>query len=144
MPVPETSPSNAPAYRAIRRLVNNFYTRVRADRVLSAFFLQEITSNAAWDQHLDTMTEFWASLLLGTRTYKGQTMKAHQRLGEIPEHAFERWHELFDKSVDNVLADNDIEALDPRRIKHLARKAGRSVFLRTRDNGPRQPKGQAA
>ena len=63
MPVPETSPSNALAYRVIRRLVNNFYTRVRGDRVLGAFFLQEITSNAAWDQHLDTMTEFWASLL---------------------------------------------------------------------------------
>ena len=143
MPVPETSASNALAYQAIRRLVNNFYTRVRADRVLGAFFLQEITSHAAWDQHLDTMTEFWASLLLGTRTYRGQTMQAHQRLGEIPEHAFERWHELFDESVNTVLADNDIEALNPRRIKHLARKAGRSVFLRTRDNGPRQPKGQA-
>ena len=70
-------------------------------------------------------------------------MKAQQRSGEIPAHAFERWHGFFDESVNDVLADNDIEALDPRCSKHLARKAGRSVFLRTRDNGPRQPKGQA-
>lgn len=138
MPAFDNTQPNGNLPLLIRNLVESFYSRVRADRALGTVFNRRLTTEAEWQTHLNTMTRFWESLLLGTRSYRGRTVSAHQVIGPLPEELFERWHVLFDYTVDETF-----DPCEASRIKRLALKAGRSIYLRTRDNVPASSKGVA-
>lgn len=97
----------------IVRLVDRFYDKVRGDSLLSPVF-----SHVDWPAHLPRMYSFWASLLLGDRSYQGNPMLKHLRLPIREEH-FDRWMQLFTETMeaefDGPTAD---EALD--RAKSIA------------------------
>jgi len=78
----------------IVRLVNRFYDRVRQDALLAPIF-----SHVDWPAHLPTMYEFWASLLLGEGTYRGDPLQKHLALTVREEH-FERWLKHFSDTIE--------------------------------------------
>jgi hemoglobin len=92
----QTSPpvrASQPSEANIRELVEIFYQHVDEDPLLGPIFARELTGR--WDAHLAKMTTFWASLVLGTKDYRGNVQEAHRPLGDIePEH-FARWISLF-------------------------------------------------
>ena len=77
------------------RLVDRFYDRVRRDPLLSPVF-----SHVDWPAHLPLMYSFWASMLLGERTYQGNPFHKHMNLA-IKEGHFDQWLELFTQTVHN-------------------------------------------
>ncbi len=81
----------------IKLLVNKFYDKVNNDDLLKWIFND--LSKVDWKTHLPVMYDFWSSILLGTKVYKGQPFDVHLYLPVDKKH-FDRWVKLFEESVD--------------------------------------------
>jgi len=77
----------------IQTLVNKFYEKVNADKLLGPVF-----SHVDWPKHLPVMYNFWSSMLLGDNTYQGNPFQKHIAL-PIQANHFNRWLELFTNTV---------------------------------------------
>lgn len=81
----------------VRALVDQFYGKVRDDELLGPVFYLALGDD--WGPHLDKLTEFWSTMVLGTRAFRGNVYGTHMALEGIdPEH-FERWLDLFEQTV---------------------------------------------
>ncbi|HEY4344808.1 MAG TPA: group III truncated hemoglobin [Parvibaculum sp.] len=96
----------------IEAVVRAFYTRVRADEKLGPIFARVIGDD--WEPHLQKMFAFWSSVMLMSGRYKGQPMVAHMRLKTVQRPHFERWLELFRRTVDEICAPETAEAFMER------------------------------
>ncbi|CAM2173218.1 hemoglobin [Paraburkholderia sacchari] len=83
----------APTEDNIRELVYAFYDRVRADALLGPVF--EGVLAGRWDEHLPKMCRFWSSLVLGTKTYRGNVQQAHDPVPGVEPKHFSHWLYLF-------------------------------------------------
>lgn len=105
---------------AIEKLVNSFYIKVKGDELLGPIFNN--AENFNWDTHIPIMYDFWETLLLDAAKYKGNTMAKHIELNRrtplLPEH-FERWKELFYKTLDNEFT-GDAVAEAHRRVELMS------------------------
>lgn len=93
---------------ALYLLVCTFYERVRRDPMLHPIFDRRIAADA-WPHHLERMTEFWSSVLLGSRSFVGNPMAKHAALHDIvpgfgAAH-FDHWLGLFEETVRGLFAD---------------------------------------
>ncbi|MGY6649818.1 group III truncated hemoglobin [Wenyingzhuangia sp. IMCC45574] len=86
--------------------VDEFYKRIRAHEVLGPVFNDEIGN--LWFLHLDTLSRFWETLLLGNRTYFGDPFEKHLKIPIKNEH-FDLWIPLFLKTVDDLFEGNKAE-----------------------------------
>jgi hemoglobin len=75
----------------IVRLVDRFYDRVQADRILGPIFNPAVHD---WPEHKRTLVSFWSSIALGTRSYRGNPMAMH-RPHPIREEHFAHWLALW-------------------------------------------------
>ncbi len=82
---------------SIKALVDDFYTRVRADEILGPVFLAVIKDD--WQPHLDKMYAFWNAALFGAPGFKGNPFAKHAPLLINAAH-FNRWLQLFSQAVD--------------------------------------------
>jgi hemoglobin len=78
----------------IKRLVDRFYDKVKTDSLLRPVF-----SHVDWLHHLPIMYDFWASMLLGDMTYRGNPLQRHMHLA-IDKNHFDKWLALFNQTVD--------------------------------------------
>jgi hemoglobin len=78
----------------VQTLVDRFYDRVKADELLAPVF-----QHVDWPKHLPVMYDFWASMLLGEQSYRGNPFQRHLHLAIGAAH-FERWLQLFWQTVD--------------------------------------------
>lgn len=98
----------------ITKLVNSFYEKVKKDELLASFF-----SHINWPNHLPAMYDFWASLLLGERSYMGAPFPKHLSLGLEAKH-FDRWLQLFYQTVnENFNGEKADEVM--QRANNIAR-----------------------
>lgn len=103
----------------IAELVDTFYGKVRDDQLLGPIFSRTIGTD--WEPHLEKMKAFWASVLLASRTYKGNPMIAHLQLPHlIPQH-FERWLQLWREAASS-LCSQTVAALFVRRAEMIAER----------------------
>ncbi|WP_417686167.1 group III truncated hemoglobin [Roseibium sp.] len=79
----------------IKRVVDRFYDRVRADDLIGPVFAERITD---WQPHLEQMYRFWSSVALATGAYNGTPMPKHMVLPVDATH-FDRWLALFEATV---------------------------------------------
>ncbi|HEX3472860.1 MAG TPA: group III truncated hemoglobin [Silvibacterium sp.] len=79
--------------QSIVTLVDRFYTRIREDALLGPVFDGVIGDN--WSEHLSKLTDFWSSVLLASRRYKGNPMMAHLPIPQMDGEHFSRWIELW-------------------------------------------------
>ncbi|HET6184136.1 MAG TPA: group III truncated hemoglobin [Acetobacteraceae bacterium] len=90
----------------VRRVVTDFYARVRRDPLLGPIFEQAVED---WPAHLDRLTDFWSSLTLMSGRYKGNPFEAHLELPKLePEH-FRTWLGLFDSTVNDLCTKEQAE-----------------------------------
>ena len=82
----------------IARLVDGFYDRVRADRLLGPVFADRISD---WGPHLEQMRMFWSSVALMSGVYHGRPMPKHLPLAVDARH-FDRWLELFEATAHDL------------------------------------------
>lgn len=99
----------------LRRLVDRFYERVRADDVLGPLFNSAV---ADWPEHLERLTAFWSSVMLTSGRYKGNPMAVHLELaGQIDPAMFDRWLAIWSETA--------TELLDAAGAAAVVAKAGR-------------------
>ena len=87
----------------IRSMVDFFYAKVLKDEKLAPFFVEKLGSDLKsqeWQTHLQTLTNFWASLTLGDTSYRGQPVKPHMHMEGLQTSTFEAWLVLFFEAVD--------------------------------------------
>jgi hemoglobin len=75
----------------ISTLVDRFYAKVRLDPDIGPIFNAVVDD---WPHHLALLKDFWSTVMLTTRRYKGDPMMRHLQLPLDPDH-FERWLALF-------------------------------------------------
>ena len=104
----------------IDRLMGVFYERALGDPVIGYIFTD--VAKLDLEHHLPIIGDFWESLLFGTPTYQKHgrnPMLVHKDLHEkselVLEH-FERWLEIFTKTVDDLF--------DGENAEHLKMRAG--------------------
>ena len=73
-------------------MVHAFYDAVRRDEQLGPIFETYVGD---WDEHLAKLTDFWSSILRGTRRFRGTPMPKHVALPGLSAALFERWLALF-------------------------------------------------
>ena len=83
----------------IERLVDRFYDRVRADAMLGPVFNAAIDD---WPEHKRTLVDFWSSIALGSKRYRGNPMAAH-RPHPIREEHFGHWLDLWRETAEAEL-----------------------------------------
>ena len=110
----------------IRRLVDTFYTKVRADPDLAPIFNRTITD---WEPHLATMRDFWSSVALSSRRYKGNPVAAHVRLEGVQPQLFERWLQLFGETCSELFTDPVADMLRARAAR-IAESLKIAMFYR--------------
>lgn len=101
----------------LRRLVERFYERARADALLGPVFEAAVHD---WPEHFDTLTSFWSLVMNGPRpdrpVFKGQPLPKHLALPLRAAH-FDRWLDLW--------AETTGEMFDAPRAEALREKAWR-------------------
>jgi hemoglobin len=85
---------------AIRRMVDDFYGRVRDDDLLGPIFEAQVAGR--WPAHLDKMVTFWRAVLLHDHRYSGNPRAVHAALPHIDAAHFERWLDLFAETLGAV------------------------------------------
>src|ERR1043165_8016614 len=89
----------------IELLVNTFYEHVRKDDTIGYIFNAIIGED--WSHHLPIMYRFWESVLLSKPGYAGNAVKKHIDLDRkitLEKKHFERWIELWNRTVDSLFA----------------------------------------
>ena len=95
---PDTTPASL-TETDIAMLVDRFYEKVRRDPMLGAVFNPAVDD---WDEHKQLLTSFWSSVVLGTRSYRGNPMAAH-RPHDIRSEHFEHWLAMWRETAVEVL-----------------------------------------
>ena len=73
----------------LAELIPAFYARVRRDPLIGPVFNAAIDD---WPEHLEKLTAFWSSVMLGSGRFRGNPMAAHARHVDVITPAmFERW-----------------------------------------------------
>lgn len=85
----------------VRAVVEAFYDKARIDPVIGPIF-DRVVPDDGWPHHLDKITAFWSSMLLGTGTYNGRPMAKHINIGELADPHFVRWLALFRQTVETI------------------------------------------
>lgn len=111
----------------LRKLVGEFYARIRKDEILGPIFNRHIQD---WDHHLELITDFWESQLLYTKRYRGNPQEAHIRVDKGENHSlsnehFGLWLNLWFKTIDEFFEGEIAE-----RAKHNARKMSTFLYLK--------------
>ena len=106
----------------LRALVRSFYARVRQDPELGPVFADAV---ADWDEHLQRLTDFWTSLMLGSGRYRGHPAGVHlAHAARIGPALFQRWLALWRRSSDELLPPAQARAVQERAARiadHLQR-----------------------
>jgi len=92
----------------IRIMVDRFYSAVLKDEVLADFFIERLGDEMIsdeWQSHLNTLTDFWASIVLGDTAYSGQPVKPHMHMDGLQRETFEQWLKLFFKTVERLYSE---------------------------------------
>lgn len=96
-----------PSQQQIKELVDCFYSRVRHDELLGPVFARAIGNN--WEEHLAKMSDFWSTVLLASRRYKGHPMQVHIALPRLNRDHFDRWLTLWRSTSCELLGEADAQ-----------------------------------
>lgn len=112
----------------IKRLVNTFYEKIRANELLGPIFNTHIAEHE-WPAHLEKLTDFWETKIFGISSFKGNPTLKHIRVDQnlkqtmALEH-FEEWVRLWFETVDELFTGARAE-----RAKNAAQKMGTGQYL---------------
>ncbi|RZF58004.1 group III truncated hemoglobin [Sphingobacterium corticibacterium] len=101
----------------IKLMVDTFYGRVQEDDRIGPIFNSKL--DGRWPVHLEKMYTFWQTILLDEYTYQGRPFPPHAQLPIEAEH-FERWLQLFDKTVNDLFEGAVAEEAKSRGRKMAA------------------------
>jgi hemoglobin len=100
----------------IRRLVDRFYAKVRADDRLAPVFTNAIADDQ-WEPHLAKMRDFWSSVMLTSGRYKGNPVVVHMAVAGMGPHLFSRWLELFGEACGELFEPDIADAFRAKAVR---------------------------
>ncbi|MCK5854685.1 MAG: group III truncated hemoglobin [Sulfurovaceae bacterium] len=89
----------------IATMVVIFYTKVLKDEMVGPFFIAKLGDDLEsdyWKPHIETLINFWSSMILQDGTYGGNPLAPHFSIGELNHEVFKQWLKLFFETVDEV------------------------------------------
>ncbi len=116
----------------IRTVVDAFYARARRDDVIGPIF-NRVIADAEWPGHLDKITDFWSSMLLGSGRYNGRPMPKHMAIPDLADIHFMRWLRLFRQTVEEICPP-DIAALFVERSERIGNSFRMNISMRRGDD----------
>jgi hemoglobin len=113
---------------SIRRLVELFYSRARADEMLGPVFNDAVHD---WPEHFDKLAAFWSSITLTTGRYKGNPMIAHlKHARRITPAMFDRWLELWHQATADAMPTTDAAEEFQTKAARIAESLKLALFYR--------------
>ncbi len=106
-------PNDIHTRQDIEILVDRFYQRVNEDPLLAPHF-----KHVDWQKHLPVMYDFWASMMLGDQSYRGNPFGKHMNL-KITEEHFAAWLRIFEDTVNGNFRGRMAEEIK-ERAKNIA------------------------
>lgn len=101
----------------VAAVVSAFYAKARRDELIGPVFNRIIAADR-WPEHIQTITDFWSSMLLGTQRYVGRPMPKHVAIPELNDEHFQRWLTLFRETAQE-LCPPQIAALFVERAERI-------------------------
>ena len=101
---------------AIRRLVDGFYAKIRADEELAPIFANAI-SDDQWEPHLAKMRDFWSSVMLTSGRYKGNPVAVHTAVAGLEPHLFNRWLEIFGETCGELFEPDIADVFRAKAVR---------------------------
>lgn len=96
----------------LKRLVTEFYARVRRDAELGPIFNEAVDN---WPEHFHKLTDFWSSVMLTSGRYKGNPVAAHRRhAARITPELFDRWLAIWKATTAELLSPPAAAALQDK------------------------------
>lgn len=80
----------------IDHIVEAFYAKIREDNLLGPIFAERVSD---WPPHLARMKAFWRSVLHNSGEFSGNPMLKHLAIPGLHLEHFERWLNLFYKTL---------------------------------------------
>lgn len=119
----------------ISQLVRIFYAKIRKDDLLGDIFNSHIAENQ-WEAHLEKLTDFWETNLLGVARFKGNPSAKHINVDKnmnysITQVHFGAWLNLWFETIDQLF-----EGELAQKAKQSARKMSTGQFLAMWRNRP--------
>jgi hemoglobin len=87
----------------IEQLVDSFYTKVKDDDTIGHIFNE--VAKVDWSHHLPKMYDFFETVILGQKGFKGNPMETHFTLNKkfpLQNEHFSRWKDLFFATIDEL------------------------------------------
>ena len=112
----------APSVESLTELVHSFYAAVRADALLGPVFEEALRDR--WEPHLARMVDFWSTVALGHKRFRGNVFTKHMALqGVTPAH-FAVWVRLWGEQTERLFAPEVA-----RDLQITAHGIARNLFL---------------
>ena len=124
----------------IDHIVEAFYAKIREDNLLGPIFAERVSD---WPPHLARMKAFWRSVLHNSGEFSGNPMLKHLAIPGLHLEHFERWLNLFYKTLREaeshpaatelvgararMIADSLFTAITMRRDGLSGRRAGKDL-----------------
>ena len=113
---------NPPTVASLTELVHSVYADVRADPLLGPVF--EAALHERWEPHLARMVDFWSTVALGSKSFKGNVFAKHMALqGVTPAH-FAAWVKLWGEHTERLFSPEVA-----RELQTAAHGIARNLFL---------------
>ncbi|NGP18761.1 group III truncated hemoglobin [Devosia aurantiaca] len=116
----------------IRAVVAEFYARARQDDVIGPVF-NRVILGPEWPRHLETIADFWSSMLLGSGRYGGRPMPRHMAIPELSDVHFMRWLRLFRETV-TELCPPEIASIFIERSERVGNSFRMNIAMRRGDD----------
>ena len=98
-----------------------FYDDVLRHPLLGPVFQRALAGHL--DTHLDRMVDFWSTVMLGTKRYRGNMVSKHMQLeGVTPDH-FAAWIQLWTQHT-----HNRFDSATTYKLRRVAHDIGRQLF----------------
>ena len=125
LPAQAGLPFAEPSVESLTALVHGFYADVRADPLLGPVF--EAALQDRWEPHLARMVDFWSTVALGSKSFRGNVFSKHMALtGVTPAH-FAAWVRLWGEHTTRLFAPD--VALELQTAAHgIARNLFQGYF----------------
>ncbi len=112
----------------INLLVVSFYNAVRKNELLGPIFNSHLAADQ-WPAHLEKLTDFWVTALLGDVCFKGSPSKAHLKVDKNLKHTmsqlhFEKWLEIWFTTIDSLYVGDLAQ-----RAKDASRRMATGQYL---------------
>ena len=102
-------------FEDVQLLVRSFYNKVLTDKMLSPFF--SYVREHHWQKHLEVLDSFWNNVIFFSGGYFGNPLEVHKKLhyfSKLESKDFDRWLQLFEKTVDDLFEGEKAELAKQR------------------------------